>query len=314
MRPSLQTRLDWFTRAARSLEMVHPAIAEEAGVEDDGVYACPLCIERDAATGTQNLVVFPRAAVEARTLTAEHVPPKSFGGKPLVLTCAACNSKAGTELDAHARNRENPVDLLLLGRRIKPRRVRLAVGGKAVEADIAAEGKQINVKVGERRGRRKRELTLREARFQQAMSAALRDQANIHISFIGDRYSDRRARASWLRSGYLAMFALLGYRYILAPALDIVRRQIRDPETEHIAAFLVTLPGDRLWADRGIHMIDDAHGHPCWGVRIGRYVVLLPDAPDTTLYGRLAAASSDTGAVTLTAQSFDWPSKPFFGE
>src|SRR6185437_857343 len=54
-------------------------------------YACPCC-----------LVVYPRAAVAARVLTIEDVPPKVLGGRPMLLTCVECNSSSGTNFDAHA--------------------------------------------------------------------------------------------------------------------------------------------------------------------------------------------------------------------
>lgn len=312
VRPSLQTRLEWFSRGAASLARVFPNIAADTGVDE--VYACPLCLGTDVETGKRTLLVFPRAAVRERFLTAEHVPPKSFGGKALVLTCARCNSGAGTELDAHARNRENPVDVVLLGRKIKPRRVRLTVGEDSVEADIVADGSNIDLCVGERRRRQPRDLTRREAQFRDALAKAIAEERELGINFIGDRYSERRARVSWLRSAYLSLFAIMGYRYALAPALDLVRRQIREPEVEHIPTFLAVLKEPAAWSERGIHIVEDGAGAQYWAVRMGRYLAFLPDTPDDHFYERLAVRSRGNRGVIVSSRAFTWPSMPTFGE
>lgn len=56
----------------------------------------------DTFEGTSRVFLFPRAAVAAGLLTAEHVPPESFGRKELLLTCARCNHTAGAHLDSQA--------------------------------------------------------------------------------------------------------------------------------------------------------------------------------------------------------------------
>jgi hypothetical protein len=56
----------------------------------------------------------------------------------------------------------------------------------------------------------------------------------IKISFYADRHFERHARVSWLRSAYLPTFAVFGYRYVFQPPLAVVRRQIAEPEIDHI--------------------------------------------------------------------------------
>ena len=58
-------------------------------------YCCPLC---------ENM--FDRAALSDGTLTIEHVPPASQGGKGLVLTCRKCNTTAGSTVDAETHRRQ----------------------------------------------------------------------------------------------------------------------------------------------------------------------------------------------------------------
>ena len=59
-------------------------------------YVCPLCI------GT-----FTISDLESKSqnpLTEEHNPPEKLGGKVTLLTCKSCNSKCGSDLDAHLLN------------------------------------------------------------------------------------------------------------------------------------------------------------------------------------------------------------------
>jgi len=59
-------------------------------------YICPIC---------GNL--FDKESVENKTLTIDHVPPKSIGGKPLVLTCESCNNDLGSKLDSQIKNHQD---------------------------------------------------------------------------------------------------------------------------------------------------------------------------------------------------------------
>ena len=57
-------------------------------------YACPIC-----------MLIFPQEL--SGGLTVDHVPPKSIGGRRMVLTCRTCNSVAGSDADAGARARNH---------------------------------------------------------------------------------------------------------------------------------------------------------------------------------------------------------------
>jgi len=54
---------------------------------------------------------------------------------------------------------------------------------------------------------------------------------SITVEHSGDRYSVLGANISWLRSGYLAAFALFGYKVVFDPAMQIVRTHILKNET-----------------------------------------------------------------------------------
>jgi hypothetical protein len=88
---------------------------------DQDVYICPLC-------GRGFLI----QAVIDGTLTLEHVPPKSLGGKPLVLTCKDCNNDSGHSIDSAAalrKDMESIQDIILHGKEdMKPRPAEMIVG------------------------------------------------------------------------------------------------------------------------------------------------------------------------------------------
>jgi hypothetical protein len=72
----------WFERGAESLGAIAPNYRGRG-------YACPICL---------------RISPSDATLTVEDVPPKSVGGRPLILTCKSCNDAAGATLDWHWSN------------------------------------------------------------------------------------------------------------------------------------------------------------------------------------------------------------------
>ena len=101
-------------RGAAALAEAIPAFEQEPS------YGCPQCLD-----------VFVRSSIETGELTAEHVPPKSLGGKALILTCRTCNNTSGSQIEAHARKRENLLEHreALEGGRGKTRPTRVRVQG-----------------------------------------------------------------------------------------------------------------------------------------------------------------------------------------
>ncbi len=88
----MDKRLRWFDEGASRLRLVLDRQGHGHQLPSTGdYYACPCCLR-----------AYPRAAVAARVLTIEDVPPRALGGRPMLLTCAECNSRSGTNFDAHA--------------------------------------------------------------------------------------------------------------------------------------------------------------------------------------------------------------------
>jgi hypothetical protein len=91
-----------FVEGAAALRRYLVAIGRPDALPPTGEhYLCPCCMR-----------MYGREALSDGTLTIEDVPPKSVGGRWLVLTCMQCNSTAGTRLDEQARLREEQLDFL----------------------------------------------------------------------------------------------------------------------------------------------------------------------------------------------------------
>ena len=122
------------------------------------------------------------------------------------------------------------------------------------------------------------------------------------------------ARIAWLRAAYLAAFAVMGYRYILRPSLDIVRKQICEPEVTYIQKFRATIPPqDQPVIENGIMRISEPAWQGSWAFKMGRYVVFLPLAEDTTFYARIEEKFKGQEVVEIkSSEAWEWPVWPSF--
>lgn len=194
-------RLGWYRWGVHALACVlTPRPPDE--------YLCPLCLN-----------FFSEADLGTGVLTQEHVPPKSVGGSALVLTCLACNHASGALLDPAIADEEK---LRTFG---SPHTVgalpgAVIVNGVANNGRIFYDGSAFKI-MGE--PDQNNPATLAE--YRAAMDATgPGSEFHLQIRMKGDPIA---ARLGWLRSAYLAAFAVYGYRYILQPALEPVRNAIQ---------------------------------------------------------------------------------------
>jgi hypothetical protein len=246
----MSSKLDLFKKG-------HGALQKLTGSGDIG-YICPICLR-----------VFPTCD----GLTREHVPPKAIGGKVLCLTCD-CNSKAGSEIDAHAHDEMRSRALMSCdGERrrvvlIFPNDNRLNVdmlvtardGGQAVNFQVL--GKRNDPKIIERVFQE-----MDSGGFGAGTTFQVRDRVH---------YDKQKADISYLRSAYLAAFAKLGYAYILSEVFDVVRRQIQYPEDEILEIQRFQLKSQT--ADENLFLVIEKP-IPCLGVKVKESVLLLPPSP-----------------------------------
>jgi hypothetical protein len=290
---SKATKRRWFERGAQAFAASFRNVRLPAGMEAQPLYACPLCFDSE---GPRLARVFTQEALQDGSLTAEHVPPRR---------CGPCNHTSGATLDAEAHKRERPFEAMT-GRTKDPTKVLLTAGGHDIPAKLVTVGRVHDLKVS------KRFKPGADGGFKEAV--ANDPDGDIHINFYADRHRPTYARICWLRAAYLALFAVMGYRYALLPGLEIVRRQIRDPDNEHIRTFLIEVPGEHPWTDRRIVQVTSPDWLRCWGVQMGRYLALLPQGGDVGLYERISqhrATETESGAMTGTP--LGWPRHPTFG-
>lgn len=288
MSVSKAKKLKWFDLGAKAFEQQRP---NEAGAHQEPMYVCPTCVRP-----------FPRSAVASGDLTAEHVPPECFDGHELILTCRRCNNTAGAYLDAHA-DRKEKVEAVLGGRLERVQRVKVTTAGVTVNAELFATGKEWSVTIPHNRNPPGTAKRLRDV---------VRKGTEISVDFSADRFAELGAKISWFRSGYLLLFAVFGYGPVFDSALDIVRRQILEPDAALIKTFTITLPESRPWTEVRLLKVVEPADHSSWGVQFGRYVVLYPLSDERSFYERLAQNMAGKPG-TISCETYEWPARPSFG-
>lgn len=287
------TRLKWFDAGVKAFALKRDkapkALLAEIGAEL--MYVCPVCVRP-----------FSRSAVATRQLTVEHVPPECFGGRALLLTCKKCNNTAGSLFDAHAERKES-VEEVLLGIRERVQNVKFTVAGVKVNAELNARPGAFDVRIPP---------GINRPGTEEKLQAVLSKGTAIDVEFEEDKYADLGAKISWLRSGYLLLFAVFGYGPVFDAALDIVRRQILEPSTALMRAFTIELPKRLSWADRKLIKVLEPAQSKCWAVQFGRYLVVFPLAGDRQFYQRLGRKMAGRQG-TIRGESFEWPDRPFPG-
>jgi hypothetical protein len=290
------TAIAWFKLGAEAFARTLPAALADLGPDAPPLYVCPICWHG-----------FAEGALAPGYLTLEHVPPKAAGGKPLVLTCRACNNRAGEGVDAEMSKAERG-RAFLQGELKKPHRVKLALGELKINADavVGPGGFQFFGLP------RQNDPKVHAAFFEEVGRISKAGSSwQFTIGLPHERYAAHQARVSWLRAAYLAAFARFGYRYALNPNLAIVRRQLADPKTEIIPVFKIQIPGVGR-TERKFVLIREPSDLACLGVQMGRHLVFLPHNGQAGFYDRLEAHRKTTTGkrAEFSGQQFAWPKGP----
>ena len=257
---------------------------------DDPTYPCPIC-----------LTPFTVEALAAKTLSAEHVPPESVGGRELLLTCTVCNSTAGSKLDASARTKED-VRAAMAGLAERPHRIKAIFGDLKVNCELHSSGGQYALKVPSK---------INKPGTTDALQRVARQGARLTVEH--ERFSELGAKISWLRSGYLALFAVGGYKVALDPAMQIVRQQIISFDERKVIAFTSEVPQEIPLTERRILRVLAPSWHRGWAVQFGRYFVQFPSPGDMTFYDRMATDGLKPIVQHTTYKNMGWPTHATFG-
>lgn len=294
----------WFNAGATFLAALAPGLTfhpEQPGLRAElatGLwYMCPLC-----------MTLYTVDEVDTHGLTVEHVPPRSIGGRPLVLTCRACNNGAGHRLDAHLERRERLRRFGGPGALGDSLEVTVTIAGIVNRGSLRLDAHRRLLLTGNPKQNNPANI----AELSQRLPELMTPGREIRIEF-RDTFDAENAQLSLVRAGYLAAFALFGYAYILQPELDPIRTAIAQPNNDMAYPPVVRL-GD---VDDDFRRIAIATkpvrlaGHVV--ICIGRYGVVLPPVP---LSGAPSYATGDwrpavgESATFTSTQTWEWPSGP----
>lgn len=280
----LRIKERWFDAGTAAFERVFPGVRAREFPEIENPYICPLCRHP-----------FHRTAIVNGTLTFEDAPPKSYGGRPVALTCKPCNNSLGSALDA-------PLSILDSAE-MSP--CRLGIDGVEVNAyqEIRADGRFFAVP--ERQNNPNHTV-----RFFSGLDGKPGVHGDLRLTFKWDAVKRRRADLAWLKAAYVVTFATWGYSYAFSPALRVVREQLLHPNDEIIRRFKLekhSSPRDT----RFLIYIREPRELEGVAVGMGRHTVLLPaDARDMTVYARLERGLEANPTLRLVGDTYYWPTAP----
>jgi hypothetical protein len=238
--------------------------------------------------------------------TLEDVPPKSVGGRPLLLTCVRCNGSAGATLDWHWKNFAD-VEGFATGYLPDPVTVNFTYEGLRVVAELSNDGSRyllaIIKKASNPNAVGEIERLVREAIEADGRPQPM--QINLHKS----KFNERLVNLSVLRAGYLTGVAVAGYGMI--PLWDPIRRQILDPtQTDGSLSGLVRYEREHPRDRRVLGVIDEPSTMRSICVGFGRWTVFLPLDRDSLLYRPADLAGQRFG---FSGRAYEWPTEPSFG-
>ena len=238
---------------------------------------------------------FSREDLDNDELTLEDVPPKSVGGRPLALTCRACNNKAGAEIDHHAGKAVRADEFSQRGDK---REQRLKVNG--LQARMRSTDGHMQLWI------------VPEANHPDAVSAQAEQWAregvtNTNTRFELPEYTPDRANLSLLRAAYLVVFARWGYRAIVGEAAEALRDQFQNPDDMRLSALCRNDPAQDPSARRLATIIEP---EPWRGfvVTFGLRSFLLP--PPLAGPDFFVDLEDRTETSEYRAKLVDWPSYP----
>ena len=270
-----------------ALNHAFPTLAEH--VSFSPFYVCPLCLH-----------AFGRDAIQHRVLTFDHVPPRSVGGKRLVLTCKKCNSTAGHAVDAHVGRESDFVEFMSRGT-VTNRRATLTtpVGTIPVRLSTAAGGITV---AGVPTANPQAHRTF-FTDFERIAGGGNWGDFTFQVGF--EPFSEPRAALSWLRSAYLMFFAVFGYRFIFRPEIEAIRLKILRADIDaEPTRFRMVQPAP---SPPTLARIEEPVEARCYAMLYRHNVVFLPKHGDATLYERLLLMKK--GAV-ISGMQYEWPRRP----
>jgi hypothetical protein len=223
-----------------------------------------------------------------------------------VLTCSACNSTAGAELDSHAFGVER-FRQVLAGEAYERVEARFKFDDVTATMELRSDRARCVEILGLPKSNPPGVLDKVTAVFEEHVRAGT--TPSIEFTMPKLRRSEQRARASYLRAGYLAAFAVFGYSAITPQSFDCVRQQIHEPNVEHLRFFFHCRRDDHgYW----VAVVEEPSWHVSIVVLMGSFQITLPLPGDAGLYARIAEKAGVGVQVSLQCRRFDWPRRPLY--
>ncbi|MBZ0279324.1 MAG: HNH endonuclease [Anaerolineae bacterium] len=179
----------------------------------DDIVICPLCFKK----------WFTVENIKEKSLTLEHVPPDTLGGKGIALTCKDCNNNQGSRIDSFLVSYINDLDALQ------------GKGEGYVDGDMKTDdGNRVRI-----------EFRSNESGWE--VLGVPKASNPKHIEFINEQFrqnrverinltlritNPRRAKLALLRSAYLLAFGYLGHGFLINRNLGPLRYQFQHPEED----------------------------------------------------------------------------------
>ncbi len=181
----------------------------------DETYICPVCA-----------LPFSKEALDqtiANPLTLEDAPPKSLGGHANVLTCKACNNRAGQQIDHHLTNRMNELDQYQF------------VPGVEFHPVFGHKGTMVQgtIKVNEQ-GEAEVIHHIKKnnpSSLNQYIASTSKDDV-VNLNFRDSKVDVFRLQLALLKTAYLMVFEKFGYTFLLNSCYDRLREQLRNSAEE----------------------------------------------------------------------------------
>lgn len=294
----------WFEEGAKNLRLVLEGQRRGGLLPPDGMYyTCPCCL-----TGLYSLGA-------ADNLTIEHIPPEALGGRPMLLTCARCNSNAGANFDSHA-DQKVIADAFVRGAEVS-RRIRATAYIDDVPLRGTAQSSEDGISiVGVSKQNNREQQAAFVARLESLVEGGS-DAAGRFSFTIHTRFDESRARLSIIRSAYLAAFAALGWSYILQSEMQQIRDQLMKPDDAILDTYVFRDP-DSATSVRRMILVADPDELRCLAVTIGEYSIFLPGWPrpktwdeTSAAFGRECEADGRLN-LELKGKEIPWPKKPMY--
>lgn len=294
----------WFEEGAKNLRLVLEGQGRgDLLPPDEMYYTCPCCL-----TGLYSLGA-------ADKLTIEHVPPEILGGRPMLLTCARCNSNAGANFDSHA-DQKVIADAFVRGAEVS-RKIRATAYIDGVPLRGAAQSSEDGISIVGVPKQNNREQQAAFVAMLESLVEGGSDAAGRFSFTINTRFDESRARLSIIRSAYLAAFAALGWSYILQSEMQQIRDQLMKPDDAILDTYVFRDP-DSATSVRRMILVADPDELRCLAVTIGEYSVFLPGWPrpktwdeTSATFGRECEADGRLN-LELKGKEVPWPKKPMY--